>query len=81
MENLAEFNQDMSLIALNVYQIYNMFDIVKNENQELLSWMGQLERETIKVEERQSDIEQKIEALSGELDDLLSQEYSQQQER
>jgi len=30
----------MSLIALNVYQIYNMFDIVKSENAELMGWMS-----------------------------------------
>ena len=63
----------MSLIALNVYQIYNMFDIVKSENAELMGWMSQLEQETIKVEERQTDIEKKIESLEKELD-LLNQE-------
>jgi hypothetical protein len=29
LENLANFNEDMSLIALNVFQIYSLFDLVQ----------------------------------------------------
>jgi hypothetical protein len=39
LEHLARFNEDMSLLALNVYQIYNLFDLVCKENEEIISWM------------------------------------------
>ena len=39
LENLARFNGDMSLIALNVYQINNLFDLVCKENDEIINWM------------------------------------------
>ena len=43
LELLAQFNEDMSLLALNVYHIYNLFDLVCKENEEIISWMQSLE--------------------------------------
>jgi hypothetical protein len=43
LEHIARFNEDMSLLALNVYQIYNLFDLVNKENEEIISWMSSLE--------------------------------------
>jgi len=43
LEHIAMFNEDMSMIALNVYQIYNLFDLVCRENEEIIGWMQQLE--------------------------------------
>ena len=67
MEILARFNEDMSMIALNVYQIYNLFDLVSKENEEIIGWMHTLERQTINVEERHLKIERKIDQLLGSL--------------
>lgn len=53
LENLARFNEDMSLIALNVFQIYSLFDLVKQENAEIAGWMQELEAQAITVEENQ----------------------------
>lgn len=53
----------MSMIALNVYQIYNMFELIGKENEEIISWMHSLEQETVNAEERQMKIESKIEYL------------------
>ena len=53
----------MSMIALNVYQVYNLFDLIGKENEEIISWMHTLERETINAEERQSAVEKKLDRL------------------
>ena len=42
----------MSILALNVFQIYNLFDLVNKENDEVINWMHSLERQTVNVEER-----------------------------
>jgi hypothetical protein len=60
LEILARFNEDMSMLALNVYQIYNLFDLVSKENEEIIGWMHTLERQTINVEEKHLKIERKI---------------------
>ena len=60
LEHLARFNEDMSMVAFNVYQIYNLFDLVCKENEEILSWMQTLEREAVSVEDRQLTIESKV---------------------
>lgn len=52
LENLARFNEDMSMIALNVYQIYNLFDLIGKENEEIINWMHSLEKQTVSAEER-----------------------------
>ncbi|CDW91576.1 cation channel family protein [Stylonychia lemnae] len=63
LENLARFNEDMSMIALNVYQVFNLFDLIGKENEEIVSWMQSLEKQTIIAEERQSKVERKIDQL------------------
>lgn len=67
LEHLARFNEDMSMVAFNVYQIYNLFDLVCKENEEILSWMQTLEREAVNVEDRQLNIEQKVNQLLSNL--------------
>lgn len=67
IEHLARFNEDMSLVAFNVYEIYNLFDLVCKENEEILQWMQTLERETVAVEDRQLLIEKKVEAVLEKL--------------
>ncbi len=42
----------MSTISMNVYQIQGLFDLISKENEEIIGWMGQLERQTIGIEER-----------------------------
>lgn len=32
------------MIALNVYQVYNLFDLIGKENEEIIAWMHSLER-------------------------------------
>ena len=49
------------MIALNVFQIYNLFDLISHENEEIIGWMHSLERQTITVEERHMKLESKIE--------------------
>jgi hypothetical protein len=44
IENLALFNEDMSTISMNVYQIQNLFELISKENEEIIGWMSQLER-------------------------------------
>ncbi len=44
IENLALFNEDMSTISMNVYQIQNLFELITKENEEIIGWMNQLER-------------------------------------
>jgi len=61
LENLARFNEDMSMIALNVYQVYNLFDLLGKENEEIISWMHALEKDTINAEEKQARVEKKVE--------------------
>ena len=51
------------MIALNVYQIYNLFDLIGKENEEITAWMNSLEKQTIDVEERQLQIEKKIDQI------------------
>ena len=57
----------MSILALNVYQIYNLFDIVSKENEEIISMMHTLEKQTINVEEKHLKIERKVDQLLGSL--------------
>lgn len=40
------------MIALNVYQVYNLFDLIGKENEEIIAWMHSLEKQTIQAEER-----------------------------
>jgi len=60
LEQLAKFNQDMSTIALNFYKIYNLFDLVNKENEEVIGKVQGLEAAAISVEERGLAIERKI---------------------
>lgn len=39
LENLALFNEDMSTISMNVYQIQNLFELISKENEEIICWM------------------------------------------
>jgi hypothetical protein len=63
MEILALFNEDMSTISMNVYQIQSLFELISKENEEIIGWMGQLERQTIGIEERHFKLERKIDGL------------------
>jgi len=67
LDLLARFNEDMSMLALNVYQIYNLFDMVGKENEEIIEWMHTLERQTVNVEDKHLKIEKKIDQLLGSL--------------
>jgi len=63
IENLALFNEDMSTISMNVYQIQNLFELISKENEEIICWMSQLERQTISMEEKNFKLERKIDGL------------------
>ena len=63
IENLALFNEDMSTISMNVYQIQNLFELISKENEEIIGWMNQLERQTISMEEKHFKLERKIDGL------------------
>jgi hypothetical protein len=63
LENLALFNEEMSTISNNAFQIYSLFELIKTENEEIISWMHQLERQTLGVEERHMTLEHKIDAM------------------
>lgn len=61
LENLALFNEEMSTISMNAFQIYSLFELINKENEEIIEWMQQIERQTINVEERHLKIERKLE--------------------
>ena len=63
IENLALFNEYMSTISMNVYQIQNLFELISKENEEIICWMSQLERQTISMEEKNFKLERKIDGL------------------
>ena len=44
LENLSVFNEEMGTISMNAFQIYSLFELISNENEEIISWMHQLER-------------------------------------
>lgn len=44
LENLALFNEEMSSISMNAFQLYTMFEIISKENEEIISQMQQIER-------------------------------------
>lgn len=52
LEYLAKFNQDMGILAMNVYEIYSLFDLVNKENEEIVDWMLTLEKQAVEIEER-----------------------------
>eukprot|EP00347_Sterkiella_histriomuscorum_P015168 403358060 len=63
LENLAQFNQDMNMIARNVFEIYNLFDILEKDNQYAIERMHQVESKTIELEELQAENLKTIEKL------------------
>ncbi len=48
---------------MNVYQIQNLFELISKENEEIICWMNQLERQTISMEEKHFKLERKIDGL------------------
>ena len=51
MDTLAQFNEDMRILALNTFQMQEMMDHVLEENDTIVSWLSQLEIETNQAEE------------------------------
>ena len=48
---------------MNVYQIQNLFELISKENEEIICWMTQLERQTINMEEKNFKLERKLDTL------------------
>jgi len=57
----------MNIVALNVFQILNLFDMVGKENKELIGWMEELEKEALLTEDKQQRVERKLDQLIKEL--------------
>ena len=39
LENLALFNEEMSNISMNAFQIYTMFELINKENEDVIQMM------------------------------------------
>ena len=39
LENLGQFNHEMSTISMNAFQIYSLFELINKENEEIIEWM------------------------------------------
>ena len=66
LEALVMFNNDMSKLACNAFQLHELLDAALNENDALLSWTKQVEDQGAKTEE-------KVYRLIGEVEQSAQQ--------
>ena len=52
LEAVADFNKDMRVLALGVCQIQDQITYVLEENDTLVQWLEELEKETLTMEDR-----------------------------
>jgi len=68
--NIAKFNQDMGLIALNMFEIFNVFDLTKKGSQNIEETIQNIESQNIIIEKRQESIENELDGIEEKLKKL-----------
>ena len=64
MTNICRFNIDMSVIALNMFEIFSLLEYIKQGNQNLLETTQDIEGQNNITETRQDKIESDLELIS-----------------